>query len=181
MKIVFLDIDGVLNNLGSAVVFKQHAYNSDGLDKTAVALVKWICEVTGAKVVISSSWRILYKHEMWFDGLLEAHGWRRPPIIGMTPVLYEKGKIRGDEINAYLDTQPGVRAYVCLDDDSDFHENQNLVLTDGILGLTLYEAVKAAEILGVLPEHEGIFADIKKHTTYKEDGRRFPTDDEPSS
>jgi len=173
-----LDIDGVLNNLGSAIVFKQHAYNPDGLDKTAVGLVEWICEVTGAKIVISSSWRILYKHPEYFAGLLEAHGWRRPEIIGMTPIHRTAGRIRGDEVQEWLDGQPGVRAHVCLDDDSDFHEDQNLVLTDGILGLTLYEAVKAVEILGVLPEHEKEFIDIKRHTTYKEDGRRFPTDEE---
>jgi len=173
-----LDIDGVLNNLGSAIVFKQHAYNADGIDKTALGLVKWICEVTGAKVVISSSWRILNKNQEYFYGLFEAHGWERPPIIGMTPVAYGAGTIRGDEIKEWLDGQPGVRGFVCLDDDSDFHPDQNLVLTDGIIGLTLYEAVKAVEILGVLPEHESIFADIKAHTTYKEDGRRFPTDED---
>jgi predicted mannosyl-3-phosphoglycerate phosphatase (HAD superfamily) len=50
MKIIFLDIDGVLNN-----------YNTlgEGLnwESNAVKILKRIIKETGAKVVLSSTWR----------------------------------------------------------------------------------------------------------------------------
>lgn len=47
MRIVFLDVDGVISTL------KSHWT----LDKKKMELVKCICDETGAKIVISSSWR----------------------------------------------------------------------------------------------------------------------------
>lgn len=46
-KIVFLDFDGVITTLKSNWT----------IDNEKVELVKQICDATGAKIVISSSWR----------------------------------------------------------------------------------------------------------------------------
>lgn len=46
-KIIFLDFDGVITTVKS----------NWNLDKEKMELVKQICDATGAKIVISSSWR----------------------------------------------------------------------------------------------------------------------------
>lgn len=46
-KVVFLDFDGTITTLKSNWT----------IDNSKVDLVKQICDVTGAKIVISSSWR----------------------------------------------------------------------------------------------------------------------------
>ena len=46
-KIIFLDFDGVITTLKSKWT----------IDNEKVELVKQICDATGAKIVISSSWR----------------------------------------------------------------------------------------------------------------------------
>lgn len=46
-KVVFLDFDGVVTTLKSNWT----------IDNSKVDLVKQICDATGAKIVISSSWR----------------------------------------------------------------------------------------------------------------------------
>lgn len=52
MKIIFLDIDGVL-----ALMHKQHDEFGSLFHEEFVNNLKWIIDETGAKIVISSSWR----------------------------------------------------------------------------------------------------------------------------
>lgn len=55
MKIIFLDIDGVLNS----VLFEaeQKAGDDSRIDSTRVKLLSEIVERTGASIVLSSTWR----------------------------------------------------------------------------------------------------------------------------
>lgn len=53
MKVIFLDIDGVLNNDRTKERFEGYVFVSD--DK--VLLLKEIIDQTGAKIVLSSTWR----------------------------------------------------------------------------------------------------------------------------
>ena len=55
MKIIFLDIDGVLN---SRVYDRKRNWNEQtDIDETRLPLVKKIVDGTGAKIVLSSTWR----------------------------------------------------------------------------------------------------------------------------
>ena len=54
MKIIFLDIDGVLN---SAQYDRQRTASDGNIDKTRLELLKVLVDETGAKIVLSSSWR----------------------------------------------------------------------------------------------------------------------------
>ena len=73
MKVVFLDIDGVLNN---------HAWNecseSCTIDFECVHRFNQLLELTGAKVILSSAWRyIVLNNEMTLKGfgyMLRAFG-----------------------------------------------------------------------------------------------------------
>jgi hypothetical protein len=123
MKIVFLDIDGVLNT--------RHTQNPRNLpyivDKTLVRRLKRLLARTKAKVVLSSTWR--------YDpaGLFSArrHG---IPFIGCTPDLPHRA--RGKEIYAWLEKHPRVTRYAILDDDDDGLDDMPLFQPSTATGFT---------------------------------------------
>jgi hypothetical protein len=85
--------------------------------------------------------------------MFACYGWTDVPVIGETPDLnrMENGifvsRIRGDEVAEWLKRHPEVTTYVCIDDDADFHPQQNLVATDHRYGLTGLEARQAIRLL----------------------------------
>jgi hypothetical protein len=117
-KVLFLDIDGVLNSYRSCYAFNgfPHSFTGkcrDKFDWTAVALVRNLCEETGASIVLSSSWRIGRVVHECANGL-------DLPIFDFTPrIAGYDGKVRGDEIDAWLKAHPEVTQYAIVDDDSD--------------------------------------------------------------
>ena len=144
MKIIFLDIDGVLNNSHSSTIGTEFG------DNPQPALIKQlnrICDRTGAKVVISSTWRKLaFWTQIW--RLLDVLGFTGE-IVGQTPIINKIGTRRGHEIQAWIDElgEP-LESFVILDDDSDMeHLMGHLVQTDGSVGLTGADAQRAVEIL----------------------------------
>ncbi len=135
MKVLFLDIDGVVN--------KQENFNpANGrtlypIDRYCAFLVGKIQLDTDCKVVLSSSWR----HHP--DGVAAVEK-SIVPILDITPTL--RG-IRGDEVKAWLAKHPEVTKYAILDDDSDFHKDQPLFKTTFKEGLTEEIAKKVTEFL----------------------------------
>lgn len=167
MKVIFLDIDGVLNVYGSPYCGTRDEFG-DMFHKEFVDNLRWIIEQTGAVIVISSSWRFegLAKMQLMWE-MRDLPG----KVIAVTPseqVLVNEGiaefydqVCRGMEIQYWLDRchQP-VTNYVIIDDDKDFlpHQTANFVRTannnhhpDCIdtqgLGLTRKCAERAVEIL----------------------------------
>lgn len=124
-KIIFLDIDGVLNVYGEGVdkfgpTFHKHLEEN----------LRTIIEKTGADIVISSTWR--------FDGIERMQNmwlYRNLPgkIVGITPdcaIVVSKGieefydKVeRGHEIQLYIN-ENNVDSYCIIDDDSDMLNSQ---------------------------------------------------------
>ena len=106
MKVIFLDIDGVLNC--------DHTTNPRKfpyvVDKKLLARFKKLLSRTGAKVVLSSSWRL--------DpvGLLAAKHWG-VPFIDVAPDMPKK--TRRDEVLAWLSKHPNVIRYTIIDDEDD--------------------------------------------------------------
>jgi len=128
MKCLFLDFDGVLNShiyLYSDARPKDMEFLGNEhlmLDPKAVLRLNRILATTGAKVVISSSWRHGWPIERLRE-ILAARGFVGD-VIGVTADLFvEEGasRERGDEIAHWVDTHPGVERFVILDDDSDMH------------------------------------------------------------
>jgi hypothetical protein len=141
-KIVFLDIDGVLND----------GYPSEPFILPLCAKhFNRLLQETGAKVVISSSWRIWvhggHMTERGFQGLLRTHG-IACQVVGVTPA---DGKVRGrgKQIAAWLAENGPVQGYVVLDDSAyDLREHGHpLVQTDGTKGLSEQDVVRAIELL----------------------------------
>lgn len=151
MKIIFLDIDGVLNcesayRKGHCQYFVFGDGENDFYQTFDPDCKKWLnhaIEQTGAKVVISSSWRgsgIEWMRKIW--ELEDMSG----EIIDLTPHLYSMdGKMsipRGLEIKTWLGEKgfhlcswdeerqekyikdSGIENYVIIDDDSDMLYNQ---------------------------------------------------------
>lgn len=130
MKVIFLDVDGVLNRWGSGQPFDQELV--DELSR--------VVRLSGASVCVSSTWRKLETHRERLFGVLEGIG---APVVGCTPDLGAAGDDgslyveRGDEIQAWLNGHPEVSKFVILDDNDDMaHLAHRLVLTNGYTGLT---------------------------------------------
>lgn len=148
MKVVFLDIDGVLNSRAWVKDLGRDR-GLGHLDPAACARVQRLCEDTGAKLVISSTWRLIHKRASIGD-MFRARG-LAATILGMTAALHTK---RGHEIQAWLDASPGIAelgtfdGMVILDDDFEMaHLAPWHVKTDVECGFTDEELRRAAEVL----------------------------------
>lgn len=156
-KFIFLDFDGVITT-------EKSRYK---LDKEKIDLLGEILEATGAKIVVSSSWRFNTVEDTKKDLTTISH---RVPfefpyaddIVGVTPRGYhytrdlDDGKRfhipRGVEIENWLDgnTEYGEDYnYVILDDDSDMllTQKDHFVKTDPYKGMNRKNVEKAIRIL----------------------------------
>ena len=101
MKVLFLDIDGVLNCHES--FHDRHEAGelfTDQPDPDRVLLLEQICRKTGCKVVISSVWRSRASTIMWRYFFLALAG-VDIPVIGKTPEDHKAGK-RGTQIERWI-------------------------------------------------------------------------------
>ena len=141
MKVIFLDIDGVLNGynrwnvLGWKVVSKLNSLrlriwykkftDPCGIHESKVKRLANIINVTGAKVVMSSSWR----HSWWRTPYEEMTDRQKQltdllnkyniEIIDITPSL--QNARREDEIIAWLSRHENdITNFVILDDENSF-------------------------------------------------------------
>jgi len=160
MRIIFLDIDGVLNSQLFYTERSQCQRASDGagadIDERCVNYLNSLIAETGAKVVISSTWRS--------DGLeycktaLEAKGFVGE-IIDVTPHLRHEGCLRGNEIYHWIQKNSEMlcgstngsdfKEYVIFDDDSDmlYWQRNNYIQIDAYCGLTPNQCYRAKFIL----------------------------------
>ena len=151
MKIIFLDIDGVLNcesaYRNGECQYQEWVWEDGRIDHyqkfctRSKELLNKLIDETGAKIVISSTWRqsgIEFMKKVWKMEKMSGE------IIGITPSLRsDKLRIpRGMEIEFYLNemnffhinwsekeqqriiNESGVENYIIIDDDSDMLYNQ---------------------------------------------------------
>ena len=110
MKVIFLDVDGVLNYDELFL----HPDNADGLVLSPEILDRFcgIVKQTDAKVVLSSSWR----HGTNSLGMITLELASRGVVIyGTTPTTF--GCHRGHEIQLWLESNNLVDRFAILDDD----------------------------------------------------------------
>lgn len=137
MKVIFLDFDGVLNN------FKDRNFGEQFSISSCRNLNSLVKKVRGVKIVISSAWRM---HGLEYcKSILEKNGINSDNVIDRTG---NEDGIRGNQIQAWLDRNPGVKAFVIIDDESDMgHLKDKLVKTNGFVGLTTKEVDLAVDML----------------------------------
>ena len=174
MKVIFLDVDGVLNSHQSATFWHskrdQETWETsmykewEGTIKEYIArefcpialsnTEELVRQVPGVKIVVSSTWRlgetvetlkkILYPAKLVADA-----------IIDVTPSFHRRNDAgeqmtRGHEIQDWLNRHPEVDKYVIIDDDSDMLDSQkeNFVKTSGFHGFQHLDMLWALRILG---------------------------------
>lgn len=172
MKVIFLDIDGVLNSETDFTEIAMYGhpinekvYTLEGgreivapLTRGKLALLELIIKNTDAKIVISSTWRTHFKLSEIHD-MFVAQGFTLPRtvIIGKTgPSRFSMStchtEFRCGEIADWLDNRNDVESYVILDDISDrlFYEphKEHLVKTSEYDGLNKLHVNQAMNILG---------------------------------
>lgn len=110
-------------------------------DYRSVQLLHGLIKKTGAKIVLSSTWRISPKHIEAFEKYTGLK------IYDKTPRLPQL--IRGHEIAQYLYKHREITNYVIIDDDTDMLEEQknHFVEVNATTGLTMEDILKCEEIL----------------------------------
>lgn len=143
-KFILLDFDGVVTSKTYTMkCYREHAreniYGMDWFDPECVEALKKIVDETGAKIVVSSSWRDLRIEQL-------QRIWEYIPMPGelveTTPVWILTKK---EAIEQWIKQHPD-DCYVILDDADLGLENQ--VRTDPNTGLTDMDSKRAINILG---------------------------------
>lgn len=165
VRIIFLDIDGVLNSEAfTRREFRERNYGNefDGrfqIDPWAVSLLNELVKRTDAHLVLSSTWRLGIKGLAFTQNALFLNGFEHnDKFLGVTPRLWrtEEGEpqFRGHEIQKWLDLfalvddPVQVESFGIIDDDADMaHLLPRLAQTNGTFGLTGWDCEKAEAIL----------------------------------
>lgn len=147
MKIIFLDIDGVLN---SRKCFEEkHFKGSVQICPELVQNLNRIIRETGAKIVVISTWRLEGLAGVTKVGRIVKSAGVECEIAGVVPDTVFK---RSDEISLWMggDAAKHFSDYVIINDDDDFlpFQKQYLVRTDSSVGLSEKDSDRAIEILG---------------------------------
>ena len=151
MKIIFLDIDGVLNtDKWEAYMLSQRLPLEDEFgiffDKEAINNLAKILTITKAKIVIHSTWKLGKPLEwlqlLWNKRRLPGHIFDITPDI---PPYYNKD----DEITEWLVNHSEVNDYVILDDEAEFSLslNKHFVQINSTLGITKENVIAAIILL----------------------------------
>lgn len=140
MRVLFLDIDGVLNS-------EKGWKRDDPKDSwywtpECVDQLKEILKACpDVKVVISSTWRRYVTLDK-FHQMFSAVGVEKDRIISTTPMHLSEGP-RGREIRMWLEDHPEVKKFVIVDD------------TVSDMGAMMPHVVKTSFSLGLTEEHSG--------------------------
>jgi hypothetical protein len=124
MKVIFLDVDGVLNN--SQII--QDDYKGIGVEQ--LKLLKKIVEETNSKIVVSSTWRLYPEILKELTSKLMKFG-----IFPIDKTKDLKIVERKEEIEEWL-SRNEVENFAILDDDIDAEIEGHFFLTDFQFGLT---------------------------------------------
>ena len=162
-KVIFLDIDGVLNSNFWNDGHQKEISDGTLIDQEKVMLLAKLIRRTDAKIILHSGWRF------WFDGegkplrreaerlvkMLAGEGLK---ISGMTPDLTTEeiretkkfSLVKADEILLWLELHQEISGWVVLDDLA-LHNDVvavHQVKPDQRIGLTLEDVAEAERILG---------------------------------
>jgi hypothetical protein len=145
-KIVFLDIDGVLNNTMYWHQAKEQKETRHDIDVRNVLELNKLTDNSDVAVVISSTWRLSHTVDE-IRNILNEYKFKGN-IIDKTVRFRENGIVRGNEIHEWV-IRNDVTQYVILDDDSDMllWQAPHFIKVDGYVGLTPTNVYKAQWIL----------------------------------
>lgn len=152
MKIVFLDVDGVLNNKR----YIEKCYRRNGhkpmsmyctpFDPYNLKNLAKIVRKTDAKIVLTSTWRLDDKHMAVLRARLAEYGLQ---IHDTTDSFIESG--RANQIIEWLRNHKYIENYIIIDDEcfdiSIFFKDKNILQINPEYGLTFGDRIKAIKKL----------------------------------
>lgn len=159
MKVLFLDVDGVLNNVDTLgenlqrrveqIMAERGCEMNECLDEAMldddlVERVRRFVDEEDLTVVMSSTWR---DHKGLFELFESKYGLT---IHDKTP--WKRSGFRGEEIASWLSNESDetIESFVILDDDTDMgHLRDRLVQTSIATGVTDEDIERARELLRV--------------------------------
>ena len=163
MRVIFLDIDGVVNTLiltkenlpynGCKKYNDVYCYFADIYDKRVSneQAIMWLniiyqeCKIDG--IIITSTWRLLDDENATLisECLYNTGLNKNIKILGKTGV--DKNRHRGTEIDQYLEEHPEIKEFIIIDDDSDMEPFMDrLVQTDIYAGINARSFQKAKRL-----------------------------------
>ena len=175
MKVIFLDVDGVLNcKHTKEVIWRDNGKQGyHGVEDGKIELLLNIVKATGAVIVLSSTWRLnkvksIFDNYLFLDDLDDEEYDESPDKSAYRYLEMKLGQYgleiyddtpdsggaysRGKEINQWLEEHPDVTDYVILDDD-EFRDFETYGLSDYVVyttyrkGLMKKQVEEAIEIL----------------------------------
>ncbi|MDE7464451.1 MAG: hypothetical protein K2M48_05420 [Clostridiales bacterium] len=135
IKVLFLDIDGVLCLHEEGVVNWGENTNDDVFDEQCCRRLKEIIEATDCKLALSSFWRLQKRDCLNILRQLKPFGITSADFIGGTPLMDH----RGDEVMTFIERHPEIGTFVAVDDEDysgDRFPADRLVLTQLERGIT---------------------------------------------
>lgn len=155
MKILFLDIDGVLNSHYDYTIIPNNEEKiSNQIFSRPVKILNDFVKKYDLKIVITSTWRILPRLKEKIIPLLTERGLENADkrIIGYTKRFFNLP--RGCEIESYItqhnqSLEEKIIDYVIFDDDSDMllEQQKHFFEIDNCIGLTETIVYKAGRYL----------------------------------
>lgn len=152
MRVIFLDVDGVLN---TSDLIRQ--FGSDHIDDVLVTLLARIVKETNAQIVLSSTWRIRERDKVLVAKALARHGLE---IFDSTPVIQRPGEFveRHEEIRAWIErtnrlcdefqVNNKVEKFAIIDDFDDANVEGSFFQTNENHGITVEIVDKIIQHLG---------------------------------
>jgi hypothetical protein len=134
LKVIFLDVDGVLNSIPGKSFYKNelndHQYY---IEKTKVKLLSKIVKKTGAAIVLHSGWRFFFDDELNpvceesrnLIDILKKYGleiYDKTPDLTTDEIRESKkfSLVKAQEILLWLQRHKGLESFIVLD-DLDLH------------------------------------------------------------
>ena len=156
MKLIFLDVDGVLNRVQTKT---QAPSGCTGIEMELVKNLAMIVNETNALIILTSDWKIEWEavsfgcseDAKYLNEMLAKEGLQ---IVGKTyddHVFDFFLQDRGRGIHRYLDALENAEGYVVIDDhvfgDCDEEIQRHLIKTNSFEGLSVEKAEQAIGIL----------------------------------
>lgn len=152
MKIIFLDIDGVLNSEEWDSYVQSFTYGARFnscylLSQEMILRLQNVIFQTNAEIVLTSSWRTNIQALNALTKQLNLYHLRLKDTT-----LYSTYNTRADDIHEWLRSHPSVHSYAIVDDYDDGFSNDEVLATHFVQttfaqGLTSEKAEKIVEIL----------------------------------
>jgi hydroxymethylpyrimidine pyrophosphatase-like HAD family hydrolase len=160
MKVIFLDIDGVLNSWNND--HQLELSKGEYIDEKKVKLLSIIVKSTKSIVVMHSGWRFWFNEKLEpickeanrLSSLLKKHGIKlfdKTPDFSTEEIRKAKkfSLVKASEILAWLREHEEVKAYIVLDDLNLHNEElaKSQIRTDSAVGLTEKDVIQAIKKL----------------------------------